>query len=87
MENNLLCIQIVLFHSCEHFSYLNIPLPKGVEITEDALYFTASLSILQDPYFMRNHLGTYECKLCLTLHNTEVTRAVTNNQLIDYVSI
>ena len=21
---------------------------------------------------MRNHLGTYECKLCLTLHNTEV---------------
>lgn len=20
---------------------------------------------------MRNHLGTYECKLCLTLHNTE----------------
>ena len=26
----------------------------------------------QDPYFMRNHLGTYECKLCLTLHNTEV---------------
>ena len=22
---------------------------------------------------MRNHLGTYECKLCLTLHNTEVS--------------
>ena len=21
---------------------------------------------------MKNHLGTYECKLCLTLHNTEV---------------
>ena len=20
---------------------------------------------------MRNHLGTYECKLCLTLHNNE----------------
>ena len=25
----------------------------------------------KDPYFMRNHLGTYECKLCLTLHTTE----------------
>ncbi|XP_065902815.1 splicing factor 3A subunit 2-like [Dysidea avara] len=23
------------------------------------------------PYFMRNHLGTYECKLCQTLRNTE----------------
>ncbi len=22
----------------------------------------------QDPYFMRNHLGSYECKLCLTIH-------------------
>ena len=21
---------------------------------------------------MKNHLGTYECKLCLTLHNNEV---------------
>lgn len=27
---------------------------------------------LQDPYFMKNHLGSYECKLCLTLHNNEV---------------
>ena len=26
---------------------------------------------LQDPYFMKNHLGSYECKLCLTLHNNE----------------
>mmetsp|Transcript_10692 Transcript_10692/g.43824 ORF Transcript_10692/g.43824 Transcript_10692/m.43824 type:complete len:238 (+) Transcript_10692:921-1634(+) len=30
---------------------------------------TADLS--KDPYFMKNHLGTYECKLCLTLHNNE----------------
>ena len=30
---------------------------------------TSDLS--KDPYFMRNHLGTFECKLCLTLHNTE----------------
>ena len=22
---------------------------------------------------MRNHLGTYECKLCLTLHNNEAS--------------
>lgn len=27
----------------------------------------------QDPYFMKNHLGSYECKLCLTLHNNEVS--------------
>lgn len=27
------------------------------------------IDIDKDPYFMRNHLGTYECKLCLTLHN------------------
>jgi len=25
----------------------------------------------KDPYFMRNHLGQYECKLCLTLHLNE----------------
>lgn len=22
---------------------------------------------------MKNHLGSYECKLCLTLHNNEVS--------------
>lgn len=30
-----------------------------------------TIDIFKDPYFMRNHLGTYECKLCLTLHNNE----------------
>ena len=25
----------------------------------------------KDPYLMRNHLGKYECKLCLTLHSNE----------------
>ena len=25
----------------------------------------------EDPYFMRNHLGSYECRLCLTLHSNE----------------
>jgi len=30
-----------------------------------------TIDIFKDPYFMRNHLGTYECKLCLTLHSNE----------------
>jgi splicing factor 3A subunit 2 len=30
-----------------------------------------TIDLNKDPYFMRNHLGTYECKLCLTLHTTE----------------
>ena len=27
--------------------------------------------LLKDPYFYRNHMGIYECKLCLTIHNNE----------------
>ncbi|KAJ2313661.1 CWF complex protein sap62 [Coemansia sp. RSA 2702] len=30
-----------------------------------------TIDIANDPYFMRNHLGSYECKLCLTLHTNE----------------
>ena len=30
-----------------------------------------TIDLAKDPYFMRNHLGSYECKLCLTLHSTE----------------
>lgn len=30
-----------------------------------------SIDISKDPYFMKNHLGTFECKLCLTLHKNE----------------
>lgn len=30
-----------------------------------------TIDLQKDPYFMRNHLGGYECKLCLTLHNNE----------------
>lgn len=30
-----------------------------------------SIDLAKDPYLMRNHLGTYECKLCLTLHPNE----------------
>ena len=30
-----------------------------------------TIDLANDPYFMRNHLGSYECKLCLTLHMNE----------------
>ena len=30
-----------------------------------------TIDITKDPYIMKNHLGTYECKLCLTLHPNE----------------
>lgn len=30
-----------------------------------------TIDLSKDKFFMRNHLGSYECKLCLTLHNTE----------------
>lgn len=30
-----------------------------------------TIDLAKDPYFMRNHIGSYECKLCLTLHNNE----------------
>jgi splicing factor 3A subunit 2 len=30
-----------------------------------------SIDLAKDPYLVRNHLGGYECKLCLTLHRDE----------------
>ena len=30
-------------------------------------------ALRNDPYVMRNHLGAYECKLCLSVHTTEVS--------------
>lgn len=30
-----------------------------------------TIDLSKDPYFMRNHLGSYECKLCATLHTNE----------------
>ena len=30
-----------------------------------------TIDISKDPYFMKNHLGSYECRLCLTLHTNE----------------
>eukprot|EP00818_Percolomonas_sp_WS_P004101 CAMPEP_0117445858 /NCGR_PEP_ID=MMETSP0759-20121206/6023_1 /TAXON_ID=63605 /ORGANISM="Percolomonas cosmopolitus, Strain WS" /LENGTH=232 /DNA_ID=CAMNT_0005238069 /DNA_START=148 /DNA_END=846 /DNA_ORIENTATION=+ len=31
----------------------------------------SAVDLSKDPFFLKNHLGTYECKLCLTLHNNE----------------
>ena len=30
-----------------------------------------TVDITKDPYFMTNHTGSYECRLCLTLHPNE----------------
>ncbi|TYZ64737.1 hypothetical protein PybrP1_002869 [[Pythium] brassicae (nom. inval.)] len=30
-----------------------------------------TVDLAKDPYFMKNSIGSYECKLCLTLHNNE----------------
>ena len=30
-----------------------------------------TIDLKKDPYLLRNHLGTFECKLCLTIHNNE----------------
>ena len=32
-----------------------------------------SIDLDKDPYFMKNHLGRFECKLCLTLHLDETS--------------
>lgn len=41
-----------------------------------------TIDINKDPYFMKNHLGSYECKLCLTLHNNEVRKHIMKLYLI-----
>ena len=30
-----------------------------------------TIDLAKDPYFMKNHWGSYECSLCLTLHTNE----------------
>lgn len=32
-----------------------------------------TIDLSKDPYFMKNHLGQFECKLCLTLHVNEAS--------------
>lgn len=29
-----------------------------------------TIDLSKDPYFFQNHLGSYECRLCLTMHDT-----------------
>ena len=29
-----------------------------------------TIDLAKDPYFFRNHVGQYECRLCLTIHKT-----------------
>lgn len=29
------------------------------------------MDLKNDPYLMKNHIGKFECKLCLTLHPSE----------------
>ena len=43
-------------------------------------------NLCQDPYFLRNHLGSYECKLCLTLHTNEGLHAIHGFQAASYKS-
>lgn len=31
----------------------------------------AMVDVSKDPYIMKNHLGTYDCRLCMTTHPTE----------------
>ena len=30
-----------------------------------------TIDLAKDPYFLKNHLGSFECKLCLTIHTNE----------------
>lgn len=32
-----------------------------------------TVDVNNDPYFMKNHLGKYECRLCLTMHSNEAS--------------
>ena len=51
-----------------HLSEANAAIERKERLRKLAL---ETIDISKDPYFMRNHLGTYECKLCLTLHTNE----------------
>ena len=32
-----------------------------------------TIDLSKDPYIIKNHIGTFECRLCLTLHSTEAS--------------
>ncbi|KRX02466.1 hypothetical protein PPERSA_10083 [Pseudocohnilembus persalinus] len=45
---------------------------QGIELRERLKKLALeSIDLKKDPYFLRNHIGTYECRLCLTLHTNE----------------
>lgn len=45
---------------------------RNVDRRERMRLLALELSDLnKDPYLLRNNIGTYECRLCLTIHNTE----------------
>lgn len=43
----------------------------------------ATIDLENDPYFMKNHLGQYECRLCLTFHLNE-GGYLAHNQVFNY---
>ena len=43
----------------------------NIDRRERLRQLAADMDITKDPYIMKNHLGSFECKLCLTLHNNE----------------
>jgi len=49
------------------------PLTQAAQDRKERLRKLAleTVDLDKDPYFMKNHLGSFECKLCLTLHTTE----------------
>eukprot|EP00485_Elphidium_margaritaceum_P024512 CAMPEP_0202714230 /NCGR_PEP_ID=MMETSP1385-20130828/66941_1 /ASSEMBLY_ACC=CAM_ASM_000861 /TAXON_ID=933848 /ORGANISM="Elphidium margaritaceum" /LENGTH=209 /DNA_ID=CAMNT_0049374915 /DNA_START=29 /DNA_END=655 /DNA_ORIENTATION=+ len=51
-----------------HASSENSNADRRARLRELAL---ETIDLNNDPYFMRNHLGSYECRLCLTLHMNE----------------
>jgi len=46
----------------------SLPTPFSSSPTRLAL---ETIDLNKDPYFMRNHLGSYECKLCMSIHGNE----------------
>ncbi len=56
---------------------LKVSVNKVAALVNISYVVTFVVVSLQDPYFMKNHLGSYECKLCLTLHNNEVSANIT----------
>ena len=57
----------------EHRLCVALPTPVQAVDRRERLRRLAleTIDLSKDPYFMRNHLGQYECRLCLTLHTNE----------------